>query len=94
MRTYYTVVPSFTGESIPVWFMFLGLVVFSNIIYYLFIIYLFIINDVILTAFRIILTTWLYNYFVSLVYSPRLPFFHDKNYTALLTESFRVSMTH
>ena len=60
---------------------------------YLFI--LFIINDVILTAFRIILSsTWLYNYLVSLVYSPRLPFFHDKNYTALLTESFHVSMTH
>ena len=53
-RAYYTVVPSFTGESIPAWFMSLGLVVFSNIIYYLFI-YSFIINDVILTAFRIIL---------------------------------------
>ena len=36
----------------------------------------------------------LLSYFVSLVYSPRLPFFRDKNYTALLTESFRVSMTH
>ena len=38
----------------------LGLVVFSNIIY-LFI--SFIINDVILTAFRMILSTWLYNYY-------------------------------
>ena len=33
----------------------LGLVVFSNINYYLFI------YDVILTVFRIILSTWLYN---------------------------------
>ena len=41
----------------------LGLVVFSNIIY-LFIIYSFIINDVILTAFRIIFSTWLYNYLI------------------------------
>ena len=38
----------------------LGLVVFSNI-NYLFI-YLFIIYDVILIAFRIILSTWLHNY--------------------------------
>ena len=38
----------------------LGLVVFSNINYYYY--YLFIIYDVILTAFRIILSTWLYNY--------------------------------
>ena len=44
----------------------LGLVVFSNINYYLFnylFNYLFI-YDVILTAFRIILSTWLYNYVV------------------------------
>ena len=40
----------------------LDLVAFENIIYYLLIIiiYLFI-YDVILTAFRIIFTTWLYN---------------------------------
>ena len=38
----------------------LGLVVFSNIIYQLFI--YFIINDINLTAFRIIFSTWLYNY--------------------------------
>ena len=52
-------------DSIPGECEALGLVVFSNIIYllinYLFI--SFIINDVILTAFRIILTTWLYNYY-------------------------------
>ena len=51
-------------DSVPGEYEALGLVVFSNIIYYLFINYLFIsfiINDVILTAFRIILTTWLYN---------------------------------
>ena len=63
------VVPSFTGESIPAWFMSLGLVVFSNIIYLF--IYSFIINDVILTAFRIILSTWLYNYYH---YSVNMPF--------------------
>ena len=40
----------------------LDLVVFENIIYYLLIIYLFI-HDVILTAFRIIFSTWLYNYY-------------------------------
>ena len=38
----------------------LGLVVFSNIIDLLFI-YTFIINDVILTVFHIIFSTWLYN---------------------------------
>ena len=48
-------------DSIPGECEALGLVVFSNIIYYLFIIYSFIINDVILTAFRIIFSTWLYN---------------------------------
>ena len=47
-------------DSIPGECEALGLVVFSNIIYYLFI-YPFIINDVILTAFRIIRSTWLYN---------------------------------
>ena len=40
----------------------LGLVVFSNIIYYLLIIIYLFINDIILTVFRIILSTWLYNY--------------------------------
>ena len=45
-------------DSIPSECEALGLVVFSNIIYYLFII-----NDVILTTFRIILSTWLYNYY-------------------------------
>ena len=39
----------------------LGLVVFSNIIYYLF--HSFIINDVILTAFCIIFSTWSYKYY-------------------------------
>ena len=48
-------------DSIPGECEALGLVVFSNIIYYLFINYLFI-YDIILTAFRIILSTWLYNY--------------------------------
>ena len=49
-------------DSIPGECEALGLVVFSNIIYYLLIIiYSFIINDVILTAFCIILSTWLYN---------------------------------
>ena len=51
-------------DSIPGECEALGLVVFSNIIYYLLIIYLFIsfiINDAILTAFHIILSTWLYN---------------------------------
>ena len=33
-----------------------------------------------------------YYYFVSLVYSRRLPFFCNKNYTALLTESFRITI--
>ena len=50
-------------DSIPGECETLRLVVFSNIIYLLFI-YLFIsfiITDVILTAFRIILSTWLYN---------------------------------
>ena len=50
-------------DSIPGECEALGLVVFSNILYYLFI-YSFIINDVILTAFRIILSTWLYNYYI------------------------------
>ena len=49
-------------DSIPGEYKALGLVVFSNIIYYLIIIYSFIINDVILTALRIIFSTWLYNY--------------------------------
>ena len=55
-------------DSIPGECEALGLVVFSNIIYYLFIYLLFIsfiINVVILTAFRIILSTWLYNYCVN-----------------------------
>ena len=46
-------------DSIPGECEALGLVVSSNIIYYLFI--SFIINDVILAAFHIILSTWLYN---------------------------------
>ena len=50
-------------DSIPGECEALGLVVFSNIIYLL--IYFIHYNDVILTAFRIILTTWLYNNNVS-----------------------------
>ena len=46
-------------DSIPAECEALGLVVFLNIIYCLFI--YFIINDVILTTFRIIFSTWLYN---------------------------------
>ena len=44
-------------DSIPGECEALGLVVFSNII-----IHAFIINDIILTAFHIIFSTWLYNY--------------------------------
>ena len=50
-------------DSIPGECEALGLVVFSNIIYLLFI-YSFITNDVILTVFRINCSTWLYNYIV------------------------------
>ena len=52
------IVSSYNIDSIPGECEALGLVVFSNI-YYLFIIY-----DVILTAFRIIFSTWLYNYLI------------------------------
>ena len=57
---HYTIVSSYNIDSIPGECEALGLVVFLKIIYYLFI-YSFIINDVVLTAFRIILSTWLYN---------------------------------
>ena len=50
------IISSFNMDSIPGKCKALGLVVFSNIIY------LFIIYDVSLTAYRIIFSTWLYNY--------------------------------
>ena len=52
------IVSSYNMDSIPSECEALGLVVFSNIIYYLFI--SFIINYVILIAFRIIFSIWLY----------------------------------
>ena len=57
------IVSLFNMDSIPSDCEALGFVVFSNIIYLLFIYFCFIINDIILTMFCITFSTWLYNYY-------------------------------
>ena len=59
---HYTIVSSYNMDSIPGECEALGLVVFSNIIFYYYLFICFIINDIILTAFFIVFSTWLYNY--------------------------------